>query len=200
VQAARASAAARKATIARKQGLIKTEEGNDDNSPISAVSGSESSPASASTSAAEDRHKRSVSSKAESEASIPTSQLKEMEISRVYPTTKWHPQMPEVVEYFLSLFAPTLKGEHRTGREDIRSQLWPQAQKDAALFHALLLIAASHATVAGALSIQPDLISQLKYTTLENINTAIEWAGRQGGMRDPVVAAIALLGAWELVS
>ncbi|KJX94092.1 hypothetical protein TI39_contig4219g00013 [Zymoseptoria brevis] len=203
VQAARASAAARKATIAKKLAVVKGERYG--SSPSTAVSDDESSPNSASSSALERqtkeeeaRPKVAISRLPQPDSSNLTSNLQEIEISRVYPTTKWHPKMPEVVQYFLRLFVPTITPAHSTGREDIRAHLWPQAQNDAALFHALLLLAASHAVVSRALNLSPELISQLKYTTLESINTAIGGSSQDGRMQDPVITAIALLGGWEL--
>lgn len=123
-----------------------------------------------------------------------------MDLSRSYPTTRWHPQMADLVEYFLTNFVPDATMAAGSDREPIRSQLWPDALRDTALFHALLLVAASHATVSGAMNVSTSLLALLKRITLESINSAIEWAGEEGRLRDSIIAAIALLGEWELVS
>lgn len=108
--------------------------------------------------------------------------------------------MPDLVEYFLTHFVPDATMAAGNDREQIRSQLWPDALRDTALFHAILLVAASHATVSGAMVVATPLLTQLKRTTLESINSAIEWAGEEGRVRDSIIAAIAILGQWELVS
>lgn len=108
--------------------------------------------------------------------------------------------MPDLVEYFLTYFVPDATMAPGNDREAIRSLLWPDALRDTALFHAILLVAASHATVSGAMTVSTSLLAQLKHTTLESINSAIEWAGEEGRVRDSVIAAVALLGEWELVS
>ncbi|CZT22178.1 uncharacterized protein RCC_08047 [Ramularia collo-cygni] len=48
------------------------------------------------------------------------------------------------------------------------------------------------------MTVSTPLLIQLKRTTLESINSAIEWAGEEGRVQDSVIAAIALLGQWEL--
>jgi hypothetical protein len=108
--------------------------------------------------------------------------------------------MPDLVEYFLTYFVPDAMMVPGSDREAIRSQLWPDALRDTALFHAIILVAASHATVSGRMTVSTQLLTLLKHTTLESINSAIEWAGEEGRVRDSVIAAIALLGGWEIVS
>lgn len=107
--------------------------------------------------------------------------------------------MPDIIEYFLTYFVPDATMAPGSDREAIRSQLWPDALRDTALFHAIILVAASHASVSGAKTVATPFLTQLKHTTLESINSAIEWAGEESRVRDSVIAAIALLGGWELV-
>lgn len=193
-QAAKSSAEARKRTIANKLAAKKSMTFESASPASVAASDSASSPSSASTSAPSAGTSRHGSGSGAS--SIRTAQ---MDLSRSYPTTRWHPQMPDLVEYFLTHFVPDATIAAGSDREPIRSQLWPDALRDTALFHAILLVAASHATASGAMTIPTALVSQLKRTTLESINSAIEWAGEEGRVRDSVIAAIALLGQWELV-
>lgn len=86
------------------------------------------------------------------------------------------------------------------GREALRAHLWPMALEDPPLFHAIMLMAASHASVSGALQVPMDLLAQLKHTTMESIHEAVTDSASQGNFGDSVVAAISLLGGWELVS
>lgn len=123
----------------------------------------------------------------------------QFEAFRTYPVTEWHPLIPDLVEHFFKYFAPEATADSR-GREVLRTQLWPEALTSPALFHAILLTVGSHSAASRALQIPRQLLAQFKHATLEHINEAVARAEVREGIDDNVVAAIALLGGWELVS
>lgn len=192
IQAAKSSAAARKRTIARKLAGKRSTSYDD---------------ASSSSTADSDRGRRlSVSSAADLKSltlaaspsparSISGGQL---EPYRLYPISKWYPETPALVDYFLQYFAPEATTD-LLGRDILRSQLWPEALQDSALFHAILLTAGSHASLSRSQNISTSLLSQIRNSTFESINGAIARSEGKGGVSDAVAAAIALMAAWELV-
>ena len=199
VQAAKASAAARKQTIARR---LAERSGQ-------SVS-NETSPSSSTTEQSEQSRRASATSAADSESSlkIPTSRSPSQSTNvspvdasfRIYPITKWHPSIPAIVDYYTRHFLPDQNASpDMHGRDALRTQLWPLALSDTCLFHAILLIAASHATVTGALVVPVSLLAQLKHTAIESINDAIARL-ESSKIGDAVISAIALVGSWELVS
>ncbi|GIZ41969.1 hypothetical protein CKM354_000525200 [Cercospora kikuchii] len=195
VQAAKASAAARKQTIARKLAEKSGQAFSTETSPTSSTEQSEESRRASSTSAAESDPTKSITSRSPSQ-SLDVSPVDPT--TRIYPISQWHPLIPSIVDYFTKYFLPdaTLP-QDAYGRDAMRTQLWPLALSDTCLFHAILLNAASHAVVTGALNVPTSLLAQLKHTALEGINEAI--AGLDfSQVGEAIIDAIALVGAWEL--
>lgn len=108
--------------------------------------------------------------------------------------------IPALVDYFTRYFLPdNTSTQDVYGRDAMRTQLWPLALSDTCLFHAIMLISASHATVTGALTVPVSLLAQLKHTAIETINDIIARMD-SSQIGDAVIGAIALVGGWELVS
>lgn len=191
VQAAKSSAAARKRTIARKL-AGKRSTSYDDASSSSAAESDRGRRLSASSAA--DLKSLTLAPSPSPARSISAGHL---EPFRLYPVSKWHPEIPDLVDYFLQNFAPGTTDIH--GREVMRNQLWPEALNDSALFHAILLTAASHASLSRAKIIPTSLLAQLRSSTFESINGAIAGSQGRGCVNDAVAGAIALMAAWELV-
>lgn len=192
VQAAKSSAAARKRTIARKL-AGKRSTSYDDASSSSAAESDRGRRLSASSAA--DLKSLTLAPSPSPARSISAGQL---EPFRLYPVSKWHPEIPDLVDYFLHNFAPDSTTDI-LGREVMRNQLWPEALDDSALFHAILLTAASHASLSRAQTVPTPLLAQLRSSTFESINGAIARSQGRGGVNDAVAGAIALMAAWELV-
>lgn len=199
VQAAKASAAARKQTIARR---LAERSGQ----PVSV----KTSPSSSTTEQSEQSRKVSATSAADSESALkiptlpspsPSLNVSPVDAScRIYPITRWHPLIPAIVDYYTRYFLPDQSASpDMHGRDAMRTQLWPLALSDTCLFQAIMLTAASHATVTGALAVPVSLLVQLKHTAIESINDAIARLD-SSQIGDAVTSAIALVGGWELVS
>ncbi|KAF2169927.1 hypothetical protein M409DRAFT_19545 [Zasmidium cellare ATCC 36951] len=191
VQAAKASAAARKRTIARKL-AGKRSTSYDDASSSSAAESDRGRRLSASS--AVDLKSLTLTTSPSPARSISAGQL---EPFRLYPASKWHPEIPDLVDYFLHNFAPDFTTD-MLGRDVMRNQLWPEALQDSALFHAVLLTAASHASLSRAQPIPTPLLAQLRSSTFESANSAIAKSQGRAGISDAVAGAIALMAAWEL--
>ncbi|KXT03816.1 hypothetical protein AC579_4383 [Pseudocercospora musae] len=201
VQAAKASAAARKRTIARKLAQKRTPAANPDGAgPSSTAEGSDRGRKTSSTSgAASDtlNPSRSQSPSRPLNTSLSTGDIHAA--YRPYPVTKWHSKIPHIVEYFERYFLPeNVTGLEPHGRAAMRTQLWSTALADTCLFNAIMLVSASHAITARAQSIPTQLLYQLKHTALECINDAVARADAISGIGDAVIASIALVGGWEL--
>ncbi|KAK4504216.1 hypothetical protein PRZ48_005132 [Zasmidium cellare] len=191
VQAAKASAAARKRTIARKLAGKRSTSYDDASSSSAAESDRGRRPSVAS---AADLKALTLATSPSPARSISNGQL---EPFRLYPVAKWHPEIPDLVDYFLHNFAPEVTTD-MLGRDVMRNQLWPEALQDSALFHAILLTAASHASLSRAQALPTTLLAQLRSSTFESINGAIARSQGRGGVNDAVAGAIALMAAWEL--
>lgn len=199
VQAAKASAAARKRTIARKLAEKQSSSSGQDEAVSPSAASSDQSRRTSSTSAAESDYSVQFAA-----SRSPSRSLTSTPVSSTagnYPVRHWHHQIPQLVDYFTRLFLPdpASSQDMTDGRDDMRTQLWPAAMRDTCLFNAILLLSASHATVTRSLAIPTSLLSQLKSTTIETINDAIA-KSESSTIGDAAVGAIALLGAWELVS
>lgn len=202
VQAAKASAAARKQTIARRLAERSGQPVSTETSPSSSTEQSEQSRRASATSAADsDSSLKIATSRSPSLAPSQSINASPVDASfRIYPITKWHPLIPAIVDYYTRHFLPDHNASpDMHGRDAMRTQLWPIALSDTCLFHAIMLIAASHATVTGALTVPVSLLAQLKHTAIESINDSIARLD-SSKIGDAVVSAIALVGGWELVS
>ncbi|KAM3424833.1 hypothetical protein BST61_g6813 [Cercospora zeina] len=196
VQAAKASAAARKQTIARRLAEKSGPPMSTETSPASSTDHSEQSRRASSTSAAESDPPKSIITSRSPSQSLDVSPIDPA--TRRYPIAQWHPVIPSIADYFTKYFLPDSTQPHDAyGRDAMRTQLWPLALSDTCLFHAIMLNAASHAVVTGALHVPTSLLAQLKHTAIEGINEAIARLDfTQVG--DAIIDAIALVGAWEL--
>ncbi|CAK4031778.1 Hypothetical predicted protein [Lecanosticta acicola] len=195
VQAAKASAAARKRTIARRL-AERQSSSQDEIRPSSATAGAADRGGKLSTTSS-DARPVDIGASPSPDRSLRFASSGRSDPSRSYPTKRWHPQIPSLVDYFLRYFAPEISFD-ASGREAFRSHLWPMALENTSLFHGILLTVASHASLSGALNVPMYLLAQLKHSTLESINEAVTSPETRGSIEDSVVGAIALLGGWEL--
>lgn len=202
VQAAKASAAARKRTIARKLAEKQAPTASDEPGTSSSSETGRKSRTSSTSGTDNDSLQITISrSPSRSLSATPTETT-----FRQYPVSRWHPLIPSIVDHFTRFFLPSATSSspptpavESDGRQDLRNRLWPAALSDTCLFNAIMLVSASHATVSRALSIPVSLLGQLKHTTIESINDAIPKSDSKA-IGDAVIAAIALVGGWELVS
>ena len=227
VQAAKASAATRKATIARK--LARRRESQSHANSDGSHTG-KSGTAAVST----NRCELSLIPSAlttnfapQSPEQMPTPILSPHELLgmgrvdpfRTYPTDEWSSDIPAIIDHCKEMywesrpwrnpltrtdlihFAPAPGGlPDMHGREALRTQLWPRVLQNGALFRAIVLVSATHGVLSGAATISRSNLLWHRQNAIQSINAAVASSPRHSEIQDEVVGAIALLAGWELVS
>ncbi|OJJ43876.1 hypothetical protein ASPZODRAFT_890329 [Penicilliopsis zonata CBS 506.65] len=115
---------------------------------------------------------------------------------RSYPVS-WKPFFPSLVDHYLVHMAVDIPELDQPGNQGLlRTRWFPLVISEPALFHVILLIAASHhASVHGSPdSLRLNLL-QLRHAAVQSINDAL--AARPAALGDALIGAVAKMASYE---